>query len=118
MPVIPTWAIIVAFALAAIEVAYGVYFLTRAPWAGSANGHCGVDVDDDEADDDDDDRTCCFTQDPDRPWVDANEGSHSALDDFPMGYINPASGLPMIPGSSIDVAGNLFGCDFHHHSHP
>jgi hypothetical protein len=35
------------------------------------------------------------------------------LDDkYPMGAINPASGLPMMPGSRADVAGNPFGTDW------
>lgn len=35
----------------------------------------------------------------------------SAFDEYPMGGFNPASGLPMLPYSSLDVAGNPFGMD-------
>lgn len=32
--------------------------------------------------------------------------------DYPMGLVNPASGLPMTPGGTTDVAGNAFGSNW------
>ena len=46
------------------------------------------------------------------PWLDLSEhgvGSSGSLGD--EWQVNPASGLPMVSGSSIDVMGNLIGTD-------
>ena len=50
-------------------------------------------------------------------------GNHSTMDespfhnDHPLGGINPANGIPMLPGDAIDVMGNPFGVDLHDSFH-
>lgn len=45
----------------------------------------------------------------------SSTSTHSSLSSEPS--VNPATGLPMLPGGAIDVQGNPFGVDNSDHGH-
>src|SRR5690348_11511348 len=72
--------------------------------AWGSHGEMDAPLDDELADDDH-----CM---PDSTRFIHNDPSDDLNDNYPMGMVNPASGLPMMPGTPIDVAGNPFGTDW------